>query len=366
MKKFFIAAALFIASVMIFSGCSCSACNNETRFTGSMNWHKTKTYDTEFDETAVYDIVYRDDYVMKAGNYTYNFTASKPEGVTLNYGAGTYTTHVKAISKAQLPETAGTTESSEFYMLTTEFTLPVTYTYEDPAETYSFTDTITSSVYFESMQTSMQPLYSVKHYDTTQLSSGTVYRTAYSTEIKWADRAELKITNESESKTEYEENDRYKLRSVENAEKNVKYSKGCVLDNEELLFAVRSLALSTSYNGSLKILDTAYKSAQSLTVSCSRAVNVTDAWSLTLNGAEPKPYASTSTFLTAIVRSNSTYSGTATLCYYQIVSYDGDDQEITADSEGRGWLIKMVTKLPNSLGALEYRLKSITLSEKLI
>lgn len=362
MKKFFSAAALFVASVFIFSACSCSACNTDARIISSAVWNKdpSSPYVSTFSETAEYDVVHVKDFKVTTNKVTYDFAAAKTDKPVAEYGKGSYVTTAKAVAQSALPENAPKPQSSEIYEYTTLLSMPVKYTLGE--KEYSFNDTITSKVYFLSSTDALQPIWSEKSYDNTKYADGKIYRYVYTVSILWNAKAELKITDGSETAdNDYIGDDNVVMRKTEKTA-NYKYSKGCVLDNEQLLFAVRGFGLSASFNRSVKVLDTAYSKLQTVGVRCASTANVTDPWTLSVNGAS-KEVAAASAYLTTVNRSDGTYTGSPIICYYQITNYTGDDKEITADASGRGWLVKMVTKLPSELGALNYRLKSVTVTE---
>ena len=370
MKKFLMTVALVLTTTMLFSACSCAGCNTESKITGYSYWHKGKTYSSTFSETATYKVTYKDDYKVTTGGVTYDYTkTNQPANVKSTYGEGSYVVTVNAIAKNELPDVAQNSDTSvtEFYKLTTNLTLPVSYEFNSGSK-YDFVDNTVSEVYFESMGTSLRPLYSKKVYDTTYFSNNeTILRSAYTTEIKWADKAELTITDNSTEKTEYavKENE-YGFTPVENDTFKVKYTKGCVLDNEQLLFAIRAFTLSSEFNSTVKVFDTAYKNQlTSISIKSSEPAPVTDVWTLNLNGTEEQK-TSTSTFLTTVVRNNTKLSGSPLICYYQIIKYDGEEEGVVADESGRSRLIKMVTRLPfnaGSYGALDYTLTSVVVND---
>jgi len=362
MKKFFSAAALFVASVFIFSACSCSACNTDARVISSAVWNKdpSSPYVSTFSETAEYDVIHVKDYKVTTNRVTYDFTAAKTDKPVAEYGKGSYVTTAKAVTQASLPSNAAKPESSEIYEYTASLTLPVKYTLGE--NEYSFTDTISSKVYFLSSTHALQPICSEKSYDNTKYADGKIYRYVYTVSVLWNAKAELTITDGSETAVnDYNGDENVIMRKTEKTA-TYKYAKGCALDNEQLLFATRGFGLSASFNRSVKVLDTAYGKLQTVGVRCASTANVTDPWALSINEAV-KDVATTSAYLTTIGRSDGTYAGSPMICYYQITNYNGDDKDVTADANGRSWLVKMVTKLPSDLGALNYRLKSVTVTE---
>lgn len=106
---------------------------------------------------------------------------------------------------------------------------------------------------------------------------------------------------------------------------------------------------------------------QSIAVSSNRTINVTDPWTLALNGKDQE-YASSATYLTTLNRADSKYTGKAKHCYYQVTkaetSEEGEEKETSGATNARAFLVKIVEALPNDLGALEYRLNSVQVTEK--
>ncbi len=388
MKKFWLKAVALCLGALVLTGCSaeggCNGCTPANKLAFTSNWTSDKQYHTQFKETAVYDVVYRDDYRISTGETETNYSAQKSNEFTVVYGEngtakGGYTTTTEALQA--LPSDIGVSvNDTELYKITASLTLPVTYNILKTEKSYSFTDTVTSTVYFRSHSSSLSPIYSVKSFDTTQIvnnKNGTyIVRYVYETKIDWVtngNKAALSVTDKTDSVTPvYTDDDAYRLTEVENYSKQIKYTEGTVLDNETLLFSIRGLTLSSSYSSTLKILDTAYKSVQSVAVGCKRTVNVTDAWTLnTMNAAGewvPQQYDSSATYLTTLNRADSKYTGQAKHCYYQLTkaetTEDGEETtEETGKTNARAFLVKIVESLPNKLGALEYRLSTVHVTE---
>ncbi len=391
MKKFWLKAVALCLGALVLTGCSaeggCNGCAPTNKLAFTSNWTIDKQYHDEFKETAVYDVVYRDDYRVSTGETETDYSAQKSSEYTVVYGEngtakGGYTTTVEALQA--LPSDIGVTVSdTDLYKITTSLTLPVTYNIIDTNKSYTFTDTISSTAYFRSHSSSLSPIYSVKSYDTTQLVNNKdgayIVRYVYETKIDWVtngNKAALTVTDKTDSVTPvYTDDDAYRLTAVENYSGQIKYTEGTVLDNETLLFSIRGLTLSSSFTTTLKTLDTAYKSVQSIAVASKRTVNVTDAWTLnTQNTAGEwveQEYASSATYLTTLNRSDSKYTGQAKHCYYQLTKAETTEESEEKAEDGdagktnaRAFLIKIVEPLPNKLGALEYRLSTVHVTEK--
>ena len=82
----------------------------------------------------------------------------------------------------------------------------------------------------------------------------------------------------------------------------------------------------------------------------------------------PQQYDSSATYLTTLNRADSKYTGQAKHCYYQLTkaetTEDGEETtEETGKTNARAFLVKIVESLPNKLGALEYRLSTVHVTE---
>ena len=383
MKKFWLKTVIVSLCAVVLTGCSaeggCNGCAPVNKLAFYSNWTSNQTYHTEFKETAVYDVVYCDDYRINTGKSEVDYSAEKSDKYTVVYGEnGTaknaYSSTVEAVQS--LPASLNiTVEETELYKITTELKLPVTYNVVETKKSYSFEDSITSTVYFRSHDQSLAPVYSEKSFDTTQLVSNKngiyIVRYVYETKIDWitnGNKAALTVTDKTaDAEKKYEDDDAVRLTAIDNSSTQIKYTAGTVLDNETLLFSVRGLQLSSAFSSTLKIIDTAYKNVQSIAVSSNRTINVTDPWTLALNGTEQK-YDSYATYLTTLNRADSKYTGKAKHCYYQVTkaetSEEGEEKETSGATNARAFLVKIVEALPNDLGALEYRLNSVQVTEK--
>lgn len=367
MKKIFTLIITFLLSLTLFSGCSCAGCNPDTKITGKAVWHKGNApYVEGFCETATYEVNFVKDYSLRTKSVVYDFTStSSIENATITYGKGTYVVKVESISTSALPENAPDTDTTELYKISTSLSIPVTFDITG-SFTYSFVNTITSEAYFESLSSAFQPLYSTKTYDTTSYNGIIVHR-AYTTEVVWGNKAVVTIKDNTDEQTKYANVEgEYMLYPVTEKTFSLSYSKGCALDNEQLIFVTRAFNLTENFTDAVKVLDTAYTdSLKSIKIATVKAENVTNAWSLDINGQITEK-TNTSTYAVAFTQNSSKYAGTPTICYYQITNYDGDEEGISADKTGRAYMVRMVTRIPyglQSLGALDYTLKTLEITE---
>ncbi len=360
MKKLFSSLFIFVLSVCVFAGCSCTPTILNSF---SPYWNSGKAYSSDFKEVAVYDVkqvtnfnevIQKEDKVT----YTYDFTANENDFFSVEYSNGVYTVTSEAISsnheKAKI-----SSEQSQYYRITSELKIHVKYTSKTSnTVVYEADENITSQVYFLSESANLSPTYSKKTYLSTTFRGDIVYVYNYQTEIVWEEKkVNYSIVDLFENKVSENQNVLYS--KVKNNSLSQKYTKGATLDNEQLLFALRGIKLSDAYQGQFKVYDTAYASLQSISVKGLTTANITTPWSFEINGEQVRTTETTdptSTIMISYINANSTYSGTAKLCYYQSINYDNQG------ANEKGCIVKMVDKLTNSLGALEYTIKSVQLT----
>lgn len=360
-KTFFKSAAAVLAAMLLFTGCA-----QKVQFSFHAYWTSSGNYSENFSETSVYSVTHVTDYVREtAEKTTDDFSAKENEHFSVKFENGEYVVKVSAISS--LPQELrdrgiDVGDYTELYKIETNFDIDVTYTVTKTEKSYAFHDNIHSTAYFKS--TWLAPIYSSKSYASTTVGGNAddvkIQRTEYETEINWyaeAGKALLKKIPKEKPVTEYDNDGAYRYISIENEEISIKYEEGTVLDNETLLFALRGLKpKSDSFSQSLKIVDTAYDSEQSVSAASSRSYSYDNDWTLVSKGGEEKTITENMPVcLVTVQRGNSTYSGTPKHCYYQL--------ESDKSTAYRALFVRMVDKLPNNLGALDYSLTSITTSE---
>ncbi|PWM74754.1 MAG: hypothetical protein DBX59_03145 [Bacillota bacterium] len=362
MKKTFLkSAAAVLAAMLLFTGCA-----QKVQFSFHAYWTSSGNYSENFSETSVYSVTHVTDYVREtAEKTTDDFSAKENEHFSVKFENGEYVVKVSAISS--LPQELrdrgiDVGDYTELYKIETDFNIDVTYTVTKTEKSYAFHDNIHSTAYFKS--TWLAPIYSSKSYASTTVGGNAddvkIQRTEYETEINWyaeAGKALLKKIPKEKPVTEYDNDNAYLFRTVSGDPVSIKYEEGTVLDNETLLFALRGLKpKSDSFSQSLKIVDTAYGSEQSVSAASSRSYSYDNDWTLVSKGGEEKTITENMPVcLVTVQRGNSTYSGTPKHCYYQL--------ESDKSTAYRALFVRMVDKLPNNLGALDYSLTSMTTSE---
>ncbi|MBE5756479.1 MAG: hypothetical protein E7342_01640 [Clostridiales bacterium] len=332
------------------------ACSNHVVATYSSNWFKEGKF---IASTQTY--TYKVENVDGFKHSSYDFSKQPNSKVDVKYGVGEYTVTLEA--KTDLPnEYKDYTTSYKgtfkgFYLLTTSFNIDVTYTYDNLS--YTFNDTITSTCWFNETDYYLQPIYHQKNYNTTSLDKNyNIAHSAYTSTVKYVnENAELSIVN-NDIKEKYPDSDKYSLVETSTVNQTVLYNDLAVLDNEELLFAVRCLPLQKDYAVSLNVLDTTHRNVKSVAVRVlgEETVN-TDLFknnNFIVDGAPiVKDEATVNTFVTSIVL-NEKLAGAPKFCYYQ---------KGVKGSTDRALLVKFVDKLPNGLGALQYTLTSVNLGK---
>ncbi len=365
MKKiFFSISALFVAAALLFTGCA-----QRVHFSFSAYWTAAGSHPENFSETSVYSVEHVTDYSREtAENSVDDFSAKDNGAFTAAYENGQYTVKIESVTSIPADLGIDIGDYTELYRIETEFNITVTYHVISTDKSYTFDDRIESVAYCKAAGASHAPVYSRKSYDSTS-AGGTedsvkINRFVYETEINWFYQSGVALLSKIAAEkpaSEYDGDEAYSFYTVENEQIEIKYEEGTVLDNETLFFAIRGLRPSSdSFTASLKIIDTAYNSEQPVSAASSRAYSFDDDWTLVSKNGTADETKQTITesmpvCLVTVQRGNTTYSGSPKHCYYQLES----DKSVPY----RALFVRMVDKLPNDLGALDYKLQSITTSE---
>ncbi|MBR2614496.1 MAG: hypothetical protein IKC71_02730 [Clostridia bacterium] len=349
MKKLITIFALLICSLLLFTGCTAP-----TPISYSANWFKDGKF-IGSKQTYTYTVKNIDGFKHSS----YDYSKVDNDVVTVNYGVGEYTVILETVydlDENYKPFTSSYAGSFKgFYKLTTFFNIDVTFVYKSGS--YSFTDTITSTCWFNEVDYYLQPIFHTKSYNTTSLDKNyNIAHSAYTSTINYNNgNAELTILNDSLVEA-YPNDSKYSIVKATDAFQEVSYKNLGVIDNEELLFAVRCLPLAKDYAVSLNVFDTTHRKVKGVAVRVLAEEKVnTDLFKDNnfVVGGEPiiKEDGSIDTFVTSIVL-NEKLAGSPKFCWYQKANKGLSD---------RALLVKFVDKLPNGLGALEYTLTSVNL-----
>ena len=350
-SKFFIV----VSAVLLITAAGCSGGVSATYGT---NWFQNGGYTPNAKQVYTYSVKSTGDFSYKS----YNYAKKDNDKVTVTYSDGTYKTTVSAVTN--LPEelkglTAHYNSApSKFYKIESDFSINVSYDYGE-SKVYSFNDSIKSVCYLTDTDYNLQPIAHEKQYNTTSLSvkEYRIIHNVYDTKAEYGkDKAALNVTDRSEGKGVYENDDYYALTPIDAVNENISYSSSNVLDNEELLFAIRALPLAKNYKVPVNVLDATTRSVKSVAITTLGEEKLTtDLYkNFTINDVKKESDAtSVETYLVSVVL-NEQLGGSPKFCYYQ--------KGVKAETE-RAILVKMIDRLPNNLGALEYELVSVDITE---
>lgn len=350
-----------------------AACSSPMPLSFYAPWTESDSHPANFSETAVYSVKKVTDYrAATSENVNDDYTAQENDYFSADYN-GTYTVTVTSANASQLESEFGIVDSSnELYRIETDLSMRVTYTVKATEKEYVSEEGVHSVAYFRSNNQSLAPIYSVKTYDSTSVSvdnDGAVHIVGYdySTRLNWLfgnGRAQLVVADaEDEGIPEGMDEDVYERRYVGDSTTEIGYDDRATLDNETLYFAIRGIPPTQEFSSTFKIIDTAYQSVQSVSVASSIAATYAQTWTLTQGSGEAQSIERTPACLVTVRRGDSTYSGSSHHCYYQLNSTGSTDDSETVSASYRAFLLRIVTKLPYNLGALDYSLQSITVSE---
>lgn len=235
MKKFltFLSSFILVLALVLASGCSTKTILS---FNNSFNGGVNATVEPGLSETCEYSVRF---------NKNDSFSSSVVSDV--NYTDGTFITALKVLpgyeDEETLPETNlyATDETSIIFKFSTSYTVKAVYVVNGVEKI--FNDSIYSTVYFLPSEKSFAPLYSktVKH-SGNPFSSGEEY-TDETVEIVYFSSS-YKITSGGDTTT-------------------VDYTPKTVIDNAQLLFALRCFDISSD-STSIPVVTSAYNDAKAL------------------------------------------------------------------------------------------------------
>ena len=253
MKRLFTTILALSLSLMllIFSGCL-----GAIPLTFNNAFNGAQEPDSSYRETLTYAVSY--------GNYEDLTRSALIDQEQLKYSAtGEYKTTFETVTKNDLPEQALLTDinltagTGNIYHLTTSLNLNVTYTVNGEGSG-DYLDTIYSEVYFLPSGMSFAPIFSKVNQVSSYLTAenggaGLTYN------VKKIESETTILYNQSSYKITYKLDDSA-------TDSNHDYSFKTVIDNAELLFAMRNLALEKDANTSIPTVSASYGQAKGLLI----------------------------------------------------------------------------------------------------
>ena len=282
MKRFFVGLlSLLLALSLLVMGAGCTT-------TSPLSFNNTFSSSTEdptgYKEEATYTVNYLDNYqnIIKKDKALDNYAS-------FEFSNGTYQTVLQTITKSALPEYVQSDitldlpeNATTIYKYTTKFEIDAKYTIDGTDYEYK-KDTIETETYFCSYRLSFAPLYTktVSGYTTLMLSQATATissgasvcqttynKTSYTMDKKYYIGRDLtQLSSEfliSESQDEYE------------------YTYKTIVDNTQLLFILRNIAVQEETNYNLPTVS--YQYGQSKYLSCLNTNFSSQSFNLTYNG----------------------------------------------------------------------------------
>lgn len=320
-KKLIPALAL---SVCLTALCGCTNTDQKLSFYGY--WHTNSiAVDTNIHETLVYDVTEK-----------LSANISNLIGYELSYSDGTYTTELKNENR----------DGKSLYVYKTELSIKVTYTLN--GESKSFDDSVLTETTFLSENNGLHPLSSQK----TVISASPLMGTEQNSLTDcYASYHYGVTTTYNEDGTAgscsltYNLSDENSQPSVYDFEIEDKYT---YIDNEQLLFALRGLP-SSKTSAKLYTYSPYVDRVQTLNVSFS--TNASDDFSFYKNGSEEKE-TNTISYRPVTIKLDEKFAGEEQTAYYAALTDPSNNTY-------RNVMLYYKTPLVYSLGALEYKLRSV-------
>ena len=267
MRKFWITLTTIALTLsLILGGCSCnekpllSFTNDFSGGGGSIN-----DATIGYTETLVYDVTYLEQFTENNAKIIKD--ASLNNVVSFSVAEGTYKSTLTILSsyptekpKSNILSDNGGAYDREIYYLETELTLPSSYVFKDGSASKSNEDTIKSKVYFANYGWSFAPIYAEIKVNCLVLKlNGNKAVTDY---LNYS--CETIYNVESYTITKTEKNDKGEVYKTE--KQTYDYAYKSVIDNSQLLFALRNVTISQGSSISLPTVAPQYGQATPLKV----------------------------------------------------------------------------------------------------
>ncbi len=275
MKKFFmllVSVSLLLALVLASSGCSCTS-TPDLSFKDSFMGGGSITLG--YTEKLTYKVNYKGDGKEYSELKKSDSTDSIITKDDIEYD-GTFVTTFTVKNKNSLSVdsdilTDKTVETvNEIYYFKTELNLTATYKFKDSDTPTTVTDVMTTEVYFLPSGLSFAPIYSISTADMHVITLGSEERLA---RVTSAYKTTYNLNNFTVEKTNGAFNDKgEEVKTTDSFEKDYSFKK--IIDNNQLLFAVRNFELNSENSSSINVLSPVYENAQTLSLSKYTAENL--------------------------------------------------------------------------------------------
>ncbi len=268
-KRFF--SILALALVCIFSLSACDGCfalqpiNFTNAFNGGSGIKTEDNPKTNYQEVLTYDV----DYFESFDGFSISNKLKSNGKFNVKFENGKYVSTLKILSSfadANVELESDIIDSLEnnqmhAYYLHTEFSIDVTYEI-DEREPYTHTDTIVSDVYFCDVSLSYAPVYSRTTADYTNLFCGDeIYA----------------VSDKTFGEVKYSKNSYTVSFTVNDKEPKIttnEYEYKTIIDNAQLLFAIRNFPLELESAEAMPVVGCNYGEAVSLAINKNSTSNI--------------------------------------------------------------------------------------------
>ncbi len=265
MKK--LLSILLVGMLLFVGGCSCSSTtpipfqylwNGEakpTPPTTSLGFKEELTYDVTFEKTYAFD------------DYDYSLDEDVSEVIDVDY-TGTYTSRIlhTSINRTKINSDIIDDNTLQVLHQTTELNIQAKYKKVGEQEYTTYNDKVTTESYFCLHTKEFSPVYSI-----TKASMSTVSMLSDSAEIQKIQYiSEVLYNQDSYTVTikHYDEDANMATAEPTSTDEYSKdYSKGTLIDNTQLLFALRNFYIEESdQSDTFDVVQTAYRNAETLKI----------------------------------------------------------------------------------------------------
>lgn len=372
MKKILI--SIMLALTLVLSGCGgCLSCNTTTSITFTDAWIKGGgEQNIGLTETLTYDVTLDENFMLGDLSYKKQIDQTKLE-YSFSNGKYMVTTRIveakkdllSGVSSEVLDAIVDSTDQStdkKVIGVYTEFQIDFTYKTADMSEPKTNTDRIMTLTYMLRNANSFAPIYSASESIQTLVSTGkNVIIEQQHTRAKNVYNLK-KVSSTIEYLSTQNEDKGAILRTDT---KTAKYTYKNVVDNNALLFALRSISTKETTQD-LPVYTYVYGKPQNITVA--KSTNTAEDFTIALNGAESK---TAELAITPYKLSLNTTSGctTGTNTGRPQIAFINTAKDVAPEILGsnRTIIVKYVQPLIEyssyaSMGALVYKLNSATLA----
>ena len=246
-KKFiFIIVSAIFAFGALFSGCSCAGDKTLAFSINSLN-----------SETFTYTVSYEKSYLGTSAEYSDAF---------FEYGAGEFVTTLKSaesLADKGSEEIKNIIENTA-YVFTTDFSIDLTITIG--GQPYYHKETVKTTAYFAGAGYSLAPLYATEESEYLNIGIINSETKAYIIKTETVTNYDKNSFTTSKKFASFDLNETATLENQEPVVTTANYAFKTAIDNAELLYALRGVALNESSSTVLPVISSAYKTPTDLKV----------------------------------------------------------------------------------------------------